>query len=443
MRKYSAIAIGIMFCLFVLVMVTKAAASSKETAGPDAVLNTLLSEALAGNPGLQAIESKIAALRQEIPAAGTWEDPRIGFSLLAVPMDTYRLDQEPMTQKQITLSQSIPWFGKLDLKTRQAALNVVRMEWDLTAKRQDLILGLRDAYYELGFVAVSQEINERMITYLDQIARFAETRYSAGKGLQQDVLQAQVEQSRLMDERYMLQRQRRALEDRINGLLGRGTRQVVMPPTLKTLPQIAVTTEQWQQYSLENNPDLNGLKIAIELAAVDIETARKGYYPDPNVTLAYGQRDEAPDGRDRADFISASVSFTLPVWAKNKQERRLAAAVQRRDAARSQYRDLAVRLPHRVDALATELSQLKDSYRLYKDAILIQADQWAEAARFSYEVGKADFSTMLAARLRLLTLERQSQKYLFQFYQKLAALAEILGGGRPVTLQNNLSTLGH
>lgn len=437
MPKRNAIPRMLIFCLTLLL--SQAAGASGTPESSNAILNNLLTEALAGNQGLQAIERRITALRQEIPVAGTWEDPRIGFGLLALPTDTYRFDQEPMTQKQITLSQSIPWFGKLDLKTRRAALNVVRLEWDLAAKRQVLIRDLSDAYYELGFVAASQEINDRMIAYLDQIARFAETRYSAGKGLQQDILQAQVEHSRLMDERYMLQRQRRALEDRISELLNRSTRQAVMPPTPKTLPEVTVATEQWQLHSLAHNPDLNGLKIAIEQSAVDIELARKGYYPDPNVVLAYGQRDDASDGRDRSDFISASVSFTLPVWAKNKQERHLAAALHRRDAARSQYRDLAARLPHRIDALATELVQLKDSYALYHNAILVQADQWVEAARFSYEVGKADFSTMLSARLRLLSIERQSQLYLFQFYRKLAVLDEILGGSHSVSLPNEFS----
>ena len=41
-------------------------------------------------------------------------------------------------------------------------------------------------------------------------------RYATGKGLQQDVLQAQVELSKLLDEKIQLDKRRRTLEDRIN-----------------------------------------------------------------------------------------------------------------------------------------------------------------------------------------------------------------------------------
>jgi cobalt-zinc-cadmium efflux system outer membrane protein len=55
------------------------------------------------------------------------------------------------------------------------------------------------AYYELGFVGSAQKINERLIKMLTQLLRLSETRYAAGEGLQQDVLQAQVEVSKLLD----------------------------------------------------------------------------------------------------------------------------------------------------------------------------------------------------------------------------------------------------
>ncbi len=401
---------------------------SSDATGRSTILHNLLEEALTNNQGLRALELRIAALRDEVHAAGALDDPRMGFGMLNVPTDTYRLDQEPMTQKQITLAQRIPWFGKLDLKTRRAALNVMRLETTLTAKRHLLIRDLSEAFYELGFVAASQDINERMISQLDQIVRFAETRYGAGKGLQQDVLQAQVEQSRLMDESNTLQRQRRTLEDRINGLLNRGGYLPITPPEPDGLPDLQIDAATWQKAALMHNPDLKSLQVEIDQAAVDFDLARKGYYPDPDLVLSYGQRDDDRAGRDRADFVSASVVFTLPVWAKNKQDRQLEAAGKRREAARSQYQDMAAQLPHRIDAMAVELDQIRTSYMLYKQTILVQADQWAQSALNAYEVGKVDFGTMLSAQLRVLALERQTKQYQFQYYRKLSGLDEILGG---------------
>ncbi len=395
---------------------------------PVDTLQRLLEEGQKNNQGLRALEQKIAALQQEVRAAGTLDDPRFGFGLINLPADSFRFDQEPMTQKQITLAQRIPWFGKLDLKTRRAALNVVHLESVLVASRLTLVRNLSDAYYELGFVAASQEINARLTSYLDQIIRFAETRYASGKGLQQDVLQAQVEQSRLLDTRNILKRQRRAVEDRINALLNRNEYQPIPPPAPARMPDISLSEPDWRQTVLDYNPGLATRRIEIDQARVEIDLVRKTYFPDPDLRLAYGQRDADATGDGRADFFSASVVFTLPVWAKNKQDRRLDGALKRRDAAQSQYQDLASSLPHRLDAMVTELGQLRENYDLYQEAIVVQARQWAESAMFSYEVGKVDFSAMISAQLRVLKFELQAKQYLFQFYRKLADLDEILGG---------------
>lgn len=395
---------------------------------PTEELQQLKREMLTNNQELIGLKQKVAALKQEVFAAGALDDPRLGFGLLNLPADSFQFDEAPMTQKQISLAQRIPWFGKRDLKTQSAALNALRLESILNTRRLKLIRDLTDAFYELGFVAESQEINTRLSNHLDQIVRVAEARYGSGKGLQQDILQAQVEQSRLMETHNRLKRQRRSLEDRINSLLNRSTYAPISIPAPAGLPHLGASIEKWQAIALDANPDLQTRRIEIEQAKVNAELSQKAYYPDPDLKLAYGQRDDDTNGNERSDFISASVSFSLPVWAKRKQSRRLEADAKRLNAARSMYRNLTAQLPHQVDAIAVELRQIEDNYTLYNEAILVQADQWAESARFSYEVGKVNFNTMVSAQLQELKLERQAKQYLYQYYRKMAVLDLLLGG---------------
>jgi outer membrane protein TolC len=394
---------------------------------PSEEMQRLTREMLANNQELSALEQKVAAMKLEVSAAGALEDPRLGFGLLNLPSDSLQFDEAPMTQKQISLTQRIPWLGKRDLKTQHAVLNALRQESILNTRRLKLIRDLTDAYYELGFVAESQDINIRLSDHLDQIVRVAEARYGLGKGLQQDILQAQVEQSRLMDSQNRLKQQRRSLEDRINSLLNRSEYAPISGPVPTDLPDLGASIEKWQAVALDANPDLQTRRIEIEQAKVNVALSRKAYYPDPDLKLAYGQRDADTNGNDRSDFISASVTFSLPVWAKRKQRKRWKAEKKRHDAARSIYRDLASQIPHEVDAVAAQLLQLKENYTLYKEVILIQASQWAESARFSYEVGKVNFNTMVSAQLQELQLERQAKQYLYQFYRKMAALDLLLG----------------
>jgi outer membrane protein TolC len=86
-----------------------------------------------------------------------------------------------------------------------------------------------------------------------------------------------------------------------------------------------------------------------------------------------------------------------------------------------------------VDALVTEIRTSRENYKLYTDALLFQAEQWARSSLAGYEVGKVAFDTMINSQIRVLRLELKADRYLFAVYQKQAQLREVLGG--PPVLQ--------
>ena len=98
-----------------------------------------------------------------------------------------------------------------------------------------------------------------------------------------------------------------------------------------------------------------------------------------------------------------------------------------------EYQNLVQSLPHQVDALINEIENLQKNYKLYADALLIQAEQWAHSSLAAYGVGKLEFNSMISAQIRLLRFEIKANKYLFNIYQKRAELEEILGG--PIAVQ--------
>ncbi len=391
-------------------------------------LGKIIEEGLTRNQEILALEAQVASLTEEISFAGSLEDPRLGMALLNLPADTFRFDQEPMTQKQLFVAQKVPWFGKLGLRSHRQALRARREQAVLDAKRFEIARQLASAYYELGFAARSQEVNERLISMVNQLLRVAETRYAAGVGLQQDVLQAQVELSRLLDEKIMLERQRRTLEDRINELLNRESFSPITPAHPMNDPNLVLEVKALKQQSLQGNPWLRVREAEVDQAAVDIQLAKKDYWPDPDFMVAYGQRDDSQTGQDWADFVSASVVVSIPLWQKNRQDSKLAAAQKKHEAAMKYYRSLVDALPHRVDALANEIRNMRENYRLISDALILQAAQWCGSSLAAYEVGKVEFSTVINAHIRLLRFELQADRYLFSIYQKRAELEEALGG---------------
>jgi len=387
----------------------------------------IIEKGLTQNEEIQSMESQLAALKQEIDLAGSLDDPMIGFGLANLPVDTFRFDQEPMTQKQLSISQKIPWFGKLSLKSKMAALKTVRQESAISAKRLTLARQIADAYYELGFVSRSETINQRLQEMVTQLLKVSETSYSAGKGIQQDIFRGQVELSLLLDEKIALNKNRLILGDRINEMLNLEGYLPIDPPVGLPYPEMNLDITDLQHLAVEKNPELNIRRVEISLAETDIELAEKAYRPDMEFKVGYGQRDDSRTGEDRADFLSASVGMNIPLWHKTRQDKALASAHDRHTAAIQRYRQLEKALPHKIDALVNDIRYMQKHYRLYTDALIVQATQWAQSSLTAYEVGKLDFNGMIDAQLRVLQLELKAEKYLFDIYRKRAELEEIIG----------------
>ena len=391
-------------------------------------LAELIEEGLAENKEIQSLQAKVQSLEDEVSFAGALEDPRLGFGVLNLPTNTWKFNQEPMTQKTVFLAQKFPWFGKLSLKSQRQALMASEEQAMLEAKQLELARKIASAYYELGFIATNLDINQRLTEMVSQLLRVAETRYAAGEGLQNDVLQAQVELSKLMDEKIDLEKRRRTSRDQINELLNREHFMSVTPPVDLAYPDLKLDSQALKEKSLTNNPWLGVRQAKIGQSEVEVELAKKDYWPDMDFRVAYGQRDNDPNDGNRPDFFSATVTVNIPLWAKSRQNKKLAASEKSHDAAIKSYRNLAESLPFRVDALVTEINDTQKNYSLYTDALLVQSEQWARSALSAYEVGKIEFNTMVNAEIRLLRNELRAKRYVYTIYQKLAELEETIGG---------------
>lgn len=391
-------------------------------------LAALVAEGLANNQQLQSQRSKIDALRRGIPAAGALDDLHLGVALLNLPVDTWRFNQEPMTQKQVSIAQKFPWFGKLDLKTQKAVLakEIAEARWQ--AQRLALARKIITAYFDLALAVRGDQINTQLMDLVKQLLQSSESRYASGMGLQQDVLQAQVALSRLMDEHNALADHRRVQNRKLNALLDRPAFQAVTPEVRIPPPPMDLDFQQLREMALKRNPEIIARGLVIEQAAVTADLARKDFYPDFNVSLAYGFREDDRLGAERPDFFSAGVNMNIPLYRNRKQTPLLEAANANRRAAAEALRDLQLSLPHRIETVNSAVQRLQASYKLYTGTLLLQAGQWADSAQSAYEVGKLEFNSMINAQMQVLRLQLQADTYLYRLYQKRAELEELVGG---------------
>lgn len=391
-------------------------------------LSELVQEAMANNSEIQSLEEKARALRAEAPFYGSLDDPKVGLAISNLPTDTFNFDQEAMTQKVISIDQQIPWFGTLDLAEKGAELMAVEQEAMVAAMRLSVSRQVQEAWYDLAFIERSLEINSRLQGLINQVLKIAETRYATGSGLQQDILLAQVQLSELLDKDVSLKSSKQKMQDMIGALLNRndlftGTTTPLDPPDLAGLEQEELTAA-----GLQHNPLIAARRTSVLKAEVDVQLAEKAYMPNMGFRVAYGQRDDDPmSGRSRADMLTAGVTFSVPLWQNTRQDSKLAGSGKRLLSARRTQQALEKTLPHRINALLSEIDGAQESRDLFVDAITVQATQLADSSLAAYSVGKVEFNTMLSTHIRLLQIELKTEQFTYLIYKKLAELEETVG----------------
>jgi len=393
-------------------------------------LSALVEEALAANPEIKASEARWQAFSERVRQAGTFEDPMLMLKVQnALVRDPLNFNRDFMTAKVIGVSQMLPFFGKRALQREGAERAAEGERWSFEERKLELRRMVKEAWYQLYFVDRSLEIVEKNIGILDDLTRFTETMYGVGQGLQQDVLKAQVERSKMEDMRISLRQKRRSLEATLNTLLYRPAGTAVPAIAEVDLTPVDFDEAELERLAAENRPLIRSLAAQVEKARVSRKLGEKEFYPDFTVSLEYMQRDPAM-GEKGFDMYGAGVTFNLPV----QRQRRHAMIAEAESETRMAQEELNMLRNQIRFGIADTLARLERSHKLaelYRGGIIPQAGHSLEAAMAAYRVGKADFMNVLDSQMALFNFEREYYDAVAEHQMQLAQLEGVVGKELP------------
>ncbi|MGR8932466.1 MAG: TolC family protein, partial [Gammaproteobacteria bacterium] len=271
--------------------------------------------ALKANPNLAQIKARADAMSAIPSQAGALPDPVVSFNALNLPTDSFDTRQEAMTQMQVGLSQTIPFPGKLALKQEAADFDAGAALKSVDEAKLWLQSQVKTNWWQLYYLDRALEIVDNNQTLLRQFIQIARAKYEVGEGLQQDVLLAQLELSRLLEQQLKLQGLRRNTGAQLNALLNQPTtRPLILPANVElSLPTLADENKLLEQAE-QSRAILDAKREMVNAAQSRLDLAKKDYYPDLNVGIAYSGRDKTLNGVDRADFVSFKLSANLPIF---------------------------------------------------------------------------------------------------------------------------------
>jgi len=403
------------------------AVTSNQTIAPSATeLSALVNELHQNNPRIRAARYRYDAALKRPSQVGTLPEPKITYVDFGVgrPFSNFVND---FAYRGIGISQEVPFPGKLSLASEQAQREADSEAQTYRAMVLDVTARLKIAYYDWFATAKAIEIARKNRDLLDRFERIARARYSVGRGIQQDVLKAQVEIAKLEQQIETMEQKRASAEAEINSLLNRET-----PAQLGTPPQLSKSPFEMDLDTLlsavqENSPALRARKSVVDSRAVGIERARRDYRPDFNFSFQWQHT-----GSAFPDYYMATAEVKVPVYFWRKQRFALEEATARMEESRYDYEAELQQLRFMAKDQYLIVKSSERLLSLYESGVIPQSSLALESALAGYEVGNVDFLTLISNLTTLLTFETEYYQELAKHEQALARLEPMIG--RELTL---------
>jgi outer membrane protein, heavy metal efflux system len=386
-------------------------------------LDFLITQMLSGNPELQAARKRWEAMQKRPAQEHALPDPkiRLGWAGAGAPYPGAGLGTNSAANLGIEISQMLPFPGKRGIKGSIANQEAKVEAFNFQGTERNLVSRLKSAFFELQFIYDALDILARDKALLDQLAKVAESRYTVGQAMQQDLIKSQVEISVLETRRIDFERRKQSAVAGINSLLNRDVEASLgrpQPPgEIPALPSL----NSLQASAMESAPALRAQGAAIDSRQLSLEGSRREYYPDFEIMGGYYNQGSMKD------MYEFRLQMNIPVFAAHKQRLGVEEAVARLGEAQKSYRAQSqwVSLRIKDQYLAAENSRrLMD---LYSKLIVPQASLALESSLTSYGTGKVDFLSVLSNFSTILENEIKYCENRMQFLQALANLQELTG----------------
>ena len=371
-------------------------------------LDEAITLAIDTDPWLTGSQYTQQALNDEATAAATLPDPRMSLMAGNFPVDTFDLNQEAMTQLSVGISQMFPRGDSLSLAQQQKQQLAEQHPLLRLDRRAKVSVTVSQLWLEAFKAQESIRLIEQDRALFEQLVDAAKAGYSSalGRARQQDVIRAQLELIRLEDRLTMLRQQQQAAQKRLTEWIG-APATVPLAPVLPTqslsrplsVPTILQASEHTRYEWIRHHPALRALDQRIDATQTGVDLAKQKYKPEWGLTAQYGYRDSDPMGRDRADLFSVGVTFDLPLFTGNRQDKEVSAAVNRTEAIKTEKYLLGRRLMAELETASVQLARLDERQALYTDQLLPQMAEQAEASLSAYNNDDGDFAEAVRARI--------------------------------------------
>lgn len=387
-------------------------------------LQELITQAMEHNPEIKSMQRSFDRMRARIPQAKALPEPTLSYSYAGNinPLPFFDLQKEdPASARMLNFTQEIPFPGKLALKEKMASVEADSEWWNYQQTRLNVMAEMKDIYFDWWYILKAIQVITKNKDLLEKFTQIADARYAVGKGIQQDVLKAQVEISKLIDQLTVLEQRKLTTEARLNSLLFRDPDSPLGRPEELMRSDFSWTLTQLKETAVANFPTIQAQKRKVDRERYGIQLAQKEFYPDFSFGFTYFHRPQLPE------MYGLTIGVKLPLYFWKKQRPALTEASASSAMEQKRLENLTTVLFFKLKERYLAVTTAQRLIKLYGTTIIPQATLSLDSAIAGYEVGKVDFLTLLDNLVTLLNYQLSYYEQLSNEKKALASIEPYLG----------------
>lgn len=386
-------------------------------------LTGLIEEVKEKNPDILAAKKRWEASLAGVPQAKSLDNPNIGFTFEKIPKGRLKFDKTAAEDRMFSLTQMLPWFGKLPLKGKIAFVESQMSASEYKNTELKVINELKNGYYDLFMNYKEIELSGQSRVFLENIADTAQAKYVVGEVSQEELFKINLEIAKLSTAILNLRQENEVKQARINTLLNKQPDNLLAEPELWEEVSFVRDINSLAKLTLENQPELLMFAYAIEKNRYAESLAKKSFFPDLMAGLV--QRGIASGGIGPWDLM---VSFSAPFWFWTKQRYEVKEAIANLEEAQAAYQGMKNKALFETKDLAKKIEIAVNKINLYKSSLIPILESSIEVSLADFRSGKGDFMTFLDTQRMLIDTKMDYYKAVVEYNMNLADLERAVGG---------------
>ena len=276
--------------------------------GTPTPLQSLIAEARQNNAEIKAAERAVQTSTYRPRQASALPDTEVMVQSFTVgsPRPFAGFSNSDFAYIGFGASQELPYPGKRTLRAKVAQHEIAISGAEENSVEWRVLSRLKLAYFQLAATQNIISVLARNQRVVEQIEQGAEARYRVGEGAQQEVLRAQLERTKLLNEISMQRRESAQAQVVLKALLNRSPESsdlIAVASSTRHVPDSAALFAKLR----ENNPELHVNSEQISQTQAAVELAKREKKPDFGVQ--YMWQHTADNFRD---YYMGTFSIKLP-----------------------------------------------------------------------------------------------------------------------------------